>query len=50
MRTLIKMNDCDLIALTYNGKVVDYTKEDEEVTEWVAQGEQYDWFCVELDD
>ena len=50
MKTIyIKKNDCDLIALTYNREIVDYTKFDEEVDSWVAQGENYDWFCVDLE-
>lgn len=48
-KNYIKENDCDLIALTYNDKVYDYTNIDEKVDEWVAQGDGYDWFCVELD-
>lgn len=49
-KNYLKENDCDLIALTYDGKIVDYTEYDQEVDEWVAQGQNYDWFCVELDE
>ena len=49
MEKYIKNNECDLIALTHNGKVIDYTDNDNEINKWVAQGDGYDWFCVELD-
>lgn len=31
----IKENDCDLLALTFNGDVVGYTDSDSELKEWL---------------
>lgn len=45
-KNYIKENDCDLIALTYNEEVVDYTDCDQVVDDWVSLGKGYDWFCV----
>ena len=47
---IIKANDCDCVALTYDGEVVDYAKYDQDINEWVEQGEGYDWFCVDYED
>lgn len=44
----IKQNDCDLLALTYDGEIIAYTKSDKELNNWLGLGKGHDWFCVEL--
>lgn len=46
--TLIKDNACDLIALTYNGEPIRFTDKDSEVYAWLSNGNEYDWYCVDL--
>ena len=43
----ITENDCDLIALTDNGKVISYTTSDKELYAWLNESETHSWFCVD---